>query len=84
VRIRVDGGDLKCARKGSGRDKIRRVRRERDKSHQRCKVCSLRAQNSVWERWAMRHPEVLVSEPNGSSDLTVVQDLSSAMHKFHK
>jgi hypothetical protein len=34
VRIRVDGGDLECVRKGSGRDKIRRVRRKRDKSHQ--------------------------------------------------
>ena len=28
VRIRVDGGDLECTRKGSGRDKIRRVRRK--------------------------------------------------------
>jgi hypothetical protein len=34
VRIRVDGSDLKCARKRNGRDKIRRVRRKRDKSHQ--------------------------------------------------
>ena len=47
VRIRVDGSDLECVKKGSGRDKMRRVRRERDKSHQQCKVCSLWAQNSV-------------------------------------
>jgi hypothetical protein len=26
--IRVDSGNLKCVRKGSGRDKIRRIRRK--------------------------------------------------------
>ncbi len=26
--IRVDGGDLECIRKGSGRDKVRRIKRK--------------------------------------------------------